>query len=47
MTEIMKNSTEIIIFGNIKTVKFIKAQSFLVGDFYGIFKYLKSFFIHL
>ena len=30
-------------FRNIKTVKNIKAQSFLVGGFYGYSKYLKSF----
>ena len=34
-------------FRNIKTVKDIKAQSFLMGGFYGYSKYLKSFPIHL
>ena len=33
-------------FGNIKTVKDIKAQIFLVGGFYGYSKYLKSFSIY-
>ena len=44
--EIMKNSTNANMFGNIKTVKHIEAQSFLVGRFYGYSKYLKSFSIH-
>ena len=34
-------------FRNIKTVKHIKAQRFLVGGFYEYSKYLKSFSIHL
>ena len=34
------------IFRNIKKVKHIEAQSFLLGGFYGYSKYLKSFSIH-
>ena len=34
-------------FGNIKRVKHIEAQSFLVGGFCGYSKHLKPFFIHL
>ena len=48
--EIMKNSTEMLIaemFRNIKTVKHIKAQSFLMDGFYGYSKYLKLFSTHL
>ena len=44
----MKNSTYANMFSNIKIVKDIKAQTFLVGGFYGYPKYLKSLlFIHL
>ena len=41
-TEIMENSTKMPI-----CLKHLKAQSFLVGGFYGYSKYLKSFSIHL
>ena len=41
-TEIMKNSTKML-----TCLKHLKAQSFLVGGFYGYSKYLKSFSIHL
>ena len=41
-TEIMENSTKMLI-----CLKHLKAQSFLVGGFYGYSKYLKSFSIHL
>ena len=37
-TEIMKNSTEMLMFRNSKTVKHIKAQSFFVDGFYGYSK---------
>ena len=38
----MKNSTNADMFSNIKIVKDIKAQTFLVGGFYGYSKNLKS-----
>ena len=41
-TEIMENSTKMLI-----CLKHLKAQSFMVGGFYGYSKYLKSFSIHL
>ena len=41
-TEIIENSTKMLI-----CLKHLKAQSFLVGGFYGYSKYLKSFSIHL
>ena len=48
-TMLKKNSTEmlIIMFINIKPVKYTEARSFLVGGFYRYSKYLKSFIIHL
>ena len=41
----MKNSTEMIICLEIskQSVKFIKAQRFLAGDFYGYSKHPKSY----
>ena len=41
-TETTENNTNILIY-----LKHLKAQSLLVGGFYGYSKYLKSFSIHL
>ena len=46
-TEVMKNSTEMLICLEILKQWNIEAQSFLVSDVYGYPKYIKSFFIRL